>query len=1478
MKTYLSIFLIFLLAGLTAMGRPTPPPSELRAIRHRLIVGLIDDVQRQYNAQNVRVSGLRHPDALLLPPEDKKDDKKDGQSSESAKKAKDLFDKLQKDKKDLPDYRTDMTVEFPLLLNLVTEGNKQVALCFNDVKIFPGYSEISMFAKIRISEYTFFFGADKLKYRENSGGGFFESGRLVLLGDATYKTKNYSFILKGGEIKDNGNFGDATSVYYNCGKFETLKLGGELWLNPEYFVPIDKKGKPLKDSTERVQTKLDVTLDLSDKFKNLDKLIVKLNFTPFTLKAYKNKIGFNVNNITLDLSETATPEGALKALETVDTLYNAKGDKGKKGKAWKGLHIETLDVYLPEELSGKDTTAKKDEKKEGTKVETKEEEKPLRSFKAANVLIGDVGFTASLSGFNVVRLKDEKPISEWDMSVDTVQIDFVNSTCRKFSIRGQVNIPQADVSACDEKKNEKTGEKKDDADKKGKPDKSKAMLLNYAGLVGISAKENTYSLGVKFASERKFGLLGGEATLKPNSAVELTLAKKAGQSASFEAKATLNGEWNFAVESDLATTKDLDKKTTGCPTKDEKDQTLGVRQVKFTDFMFMTSSPYFKIGSFAYSDTNSKMSNYPIFIEKLEVKTVDGEKGSKVADAGKDNKKGDIGLKLSVDVKFRVSLMDKAVSGKGDVGVLFDYGNRNDKFYMNYNSLSFREIEIKADFSAFKLDGALKVMKKDPDYGDGFMGRLNMLLGKTDPMSLKMNAIYSNTDAVGRCFYFDGSYTNPKAPLKKFDDKNLQLNGAAVGFAWKMAPTNEKSEFSVFNKKFVPKAGRYSLIAGVPYSNILPKASDTFDGNTLLTINFGGSYGIASVLAFGDIRVKTKTFEPLTENDLKAGFASAGNKLSGDNPVSTLAEGKDKAKKDDTKKDPKSGAFVANIGAELNLERGGLFIDGEAYLDMGALRGGYDKNKMGDVTIYAGKEGFYAWLGTPKNPLAAQFDVTSSARLRGEAYLDLGKLPPADQQVRTYPGGLISQLATANKKAQERGYEPYTLFNPSEMSSRMGAKNGMLLGASLNLDQQRYEYSPFYANIGGGVGLDVVINSYDNALCESGARVDGLYGSGQFYLYANVDAGVRIPKFLRWGPWDTNLADLSGLVIGKMGVPSPFYLDGLLYGRYRKVMWFPLYGNATVMDKEFVFRINVGTVCQPRAIVTGTQKAADLAKGIIWAEHEFKTGERIYASDKKSYLVLQPDGDLVSYDNAGTAVWASGTSNKGVTRMVFQKDGNLIAYKQSESIWATQTSNRDGQSLIVQNDGEVAIYTTQEKKLWSSNTGGVLEKRRQEERWREEQRIHLEKQRLEDIRRAAELAELERKKAEMRQEEIRQKEENIKKGYIYAPFDFEVGQDLTRVVDGKRYTLKLQPYGDFVVLENDTKVIWQINGSNWTSVQRGRFTPYEGIIIFRDRYGESGGTYSPIVKESTVSYLRIGPNGLQIFRADNTIIPYSTRR
>lgn len=54
-----------------------------------------------------------------------------------------------------------------------------------------------------------------------------------------------------------------------------------------------------------------------------------------------------------------------------------------------------------------------------------------------------------------------------------------------------------------------------------------------------------------------------------------------------------------------------------------------------------------------------------------------------------------------------------------------------------------------------------------------------------------------------------------------------------------------------------------------------------------------------------------------------------------------------------------------------------------------------------------------------------------------------------------------------------------------------------------------------------------------------------------------------------------------------------------------------------------------------------------------------------------SRLLLQSDGNLVIYDNAGVARWSSGTVGTGPSNyLVMQGDGNLVIYKGSKPLWA----------------------------------------------------------------------------------------------------------------------------------------------------------------------------------------------------------------
>ncbi|MEU6394533.1 protein kinase [Streptomyces sp. NPDC046939] len=84
-------------------------------------------------------------------------------------------------------------------------------------------------------------------------------------------------------------------------------------------------------------------------------------------------------------------------------------------------------------------------------------------------------------------------------------------------------------------------------------------------------------------------------------------------------------------------------------------------------------------------------------------------------------------------------------------------------------------------------------------------------------------------------------------------------------------------------------------------------------------------------------------------------------------------------------------------------------------------------------------------------------------------------------------------------------------------------------------------------------------------------------------------------------------------------------------------------------------------------------------------------------------LVMQKDGNLVSYDEKEQPTWASQTSGENY-EAVFEQDGNLIVYNAAhESVWSSNTGPSKGAVLELRTDGDVAI-TKDGRDLFSTDT------------------------------------------------------------------------------------------------------------------------------------------------------------------------------
>jgi lysozyme len=108
-----------------------------------------------------------------------------------------------------------------------------------------------------------------------------------------------------------------------------------------------------------------------------------------------------------------------------------------------------------------------------------------------------------------------------------------------------------------------------------------------------------------------------------------------------------------------------------------------------------------------------------------------------------------------------------------------------------------------------------------------------------------------------------------------------------------------------------------------------------------------------------------------------------------------------------------------------------------------------------------------------------------------------------------------------------------------------------------------------------------------------------------------------------------------------------------------------------------------------------------LAPGEALGADEGKT-----SCDGRFTLVQQSDGNLVLYQNdAGKALWSTGTNGTDGRVAVMQEDGNLVVYTgEGKPVWDSGTWGNPGAWLAIQDDGNAVIYTS--KAIWDSGTAG----------------------------------------------------------------------------------------------------------------------------------------------------------------------------
>lgn len=164
----------------------------------------------------------------------------------------------------------------------------------------------------------------------------------------------------------------------------------------------------------------------------------------------------------------------------------------------------------------------------------------------------------------------------------------------------------------------------------------------------------------------------------------------------------------------------------------------------------------------------------------------------------------------------------------------------------------------------------------------------------------------------------------------------------------------------------------------------------------------------------------------------------------------------------------------------------------------------------------------------------------------------------------------------------------------------------------------------------------------------------------------------------------------------------------VVYAANRRALWWtgtvPGAGNRLVMQSDGnLVLYSVGGVALWASRTGRTTSSADaLGAGAVLRTRQF-----LVSRAGRYRVVMQQDGNLVSYGSHGRARWASRTNTAGSTATV-QRDGNLVVYDpRHRALWSSGTAGTGSRSrLVVQDDGNLVLYAGSSAR-WSSRSGRV---------------------------------------------------------------------------------------------------------------------------------------------------------------------------
>ncbi|MDA9774382.1 hypothetical protein N9B82_05435, partial [Saprospiraceae bacterium] len=549
---------------------------------------------------------------------------------------------------------------------------------------------------------------------------------------------------------------------------------------------------------------------------------------------------------------------------------------------------------------------------------------------------------------------------------------------------------------------------------------------------------------------------------------------------------------------------------------------LEIDSIEFQGLEIANTAPYFSPGTWGFPDVSFSMAGFGVSLSDV---AIDGTIHSEPAmrfNAG-------ISLSSLPGDDTDENQEKTGLTAEGAFGLFGKLEFENGRQKWKYKDFEVYGITIGCEFKGNKLNGGLMFYEdavvNGINWGTGFRGGITAefkILGEVAAVA-QFGAIKEPSNPYK--YFFVDALVNFASPVA-LGSSGVALNGFGGGLYYHMSRDTTVAAESIPVNPFEPTVDVFAYGESLSKTLYIPNP-DIFIGfkaNVILAttaqVVFNANLGFE--MAFN------------STNADGSGGGIANIYLNGNGRFLELPDyGLPPVKSMGT--NPYPGVpLVANAEISYNFNEDLLEGFLEVYMDLVLIRGRYN-TKMGRADLRFADDGWFINVGTPDVPLGIDLDLafpgteSSLLTIGMDAYLNVG-----------------THIAPMKELPDEvKSVSPQ--FGQGDPFRSTG--QGIVFGASLDIQTPDLNVTPFYGNFNAAAGFDMMIRDYGETYCTNLSNTtpvgfNGWYCSGQMYAFVDGEIG------LRYNDNNFKILDIGAVAVMRAKLPNPMYAEGYLTGEY----------------------------------------------------------------------------------------------------------------------------------------------------------------------------------------------------------------------------------------------------------------------------------------------------------------------------------------